>query len=802
MKVPLSWLREFIDIPVPVAELASRLTMAGVEVEGIEQCGSELAEVVVGEIVSVERHPDADRLVVCQVRAGGVDLARVVCGAPNARAGLRVPYAKPGAMLPAGRRIEVAEVRGVVSSGMLCSKAELGLGDEVHGLLELPGDAVPGQPLAVHLGLEDTVLEIAVTPNRGDCLSVLGLAREIAALYDLKLRLPRFRLREQGTVRAASLATVRIDDPSGCSRYAARLIGDLTVGPSPTWLQQRLRAAELRPLNHIVDVTNYVMLELGQPLHAFDYDRLPEKQIVVRRAGGDRVMRSLDGRDRTLESADLLITTGEIPIAIAGVMGGANSEVVQETRQVLLESARFDPATIRRTARRLGLRSEASYRFERGVDVKRVRFALDRAAALIAQLGGGRVAAGVVEAYPAPHVPSVIELRTSRMEFLLGFPVPTAEARSALRRVGARTKARNAKILKVELPSYRHDLEREVDLIEEVIRLLGYERIPTRLPAVEMVAGERSLHSIRESDLRRFMANQGFHELVTWSFASTKANQIFRGIGVPSDRPVRILNPITAEESELRFSLCPGLLDAVRTNANVGEPSVAAFAIGKVFWMSDRPAEGRRMAAILFGTLPTVALGKQRPSVHFLDAKGALENILQRLGVLDRVSWQRPGDGQGLFHPGKAALAIVEGQPVAVVGALHPDLEAELEVAQACCVFELDLERVLEYVPARSILTDLPRFPEVVRDVAVVVGHGFASDRVVKFVRQWNRGLVERVTLFDEYVGPPIPEGRKSLAYSIAYRSADRTLTDDEVNRLHQQLISDLRAALPVELRQ
>jgi phenylalanyl-tRNA synthetase beta chain len=800
MKVPLSWLREFVSIEAPVTDQAARLTLAGLEIENIEERGRELAGIVVGEIVRIDPHPQADRLSLCQVRAGTEGLQCVICGAPNARVGARVPYATPGSVLPGGRRIEVAEVRGVRSVGMLCSEAELGLGGDAGGLLILSPDAVPGQPLATHLGLDETVLEVSITPNRGDCLSILGLARELAALYGAKLRRRRVRVREQG-MPAASLITVSIDDPIGCARYAARYISDVRVAPSPAWLQRRLLAVDLRPINNIVDATNFVMLERGQPLHAFDHDRLPERRIVVRRAGADKTIRTLDDRERSLEPSDLLITTGAVPVAIAGVMGAANSDVTPETRNILLESAWFNPSTIRRTARRLGLRSEASYRFERGVDIEGVLPALDRAAALIAELSRGHVAPGAVEAYPTPRRAPQIELRVPRIEFLLGLPVGRGEASDTLRRLGAEVTSGGRSVLRVTPPSYRHDLEREIDLIEEVIRLLGYQRVPTTVPAVAMRSGGRSAAGAWEAELRRFMAGQGFHEMVTWSFTTTRYNQLFHGIGVPASEPVRILNPIVADEPEMRFSLCPGLLQAVRTNLNQGETSVAGFTVGKVFWADQRPAEGRRLAAVLAGSLPRTGLGVTDAAVDFLDAKGALESVLAQLRLLDRVRWERPAEGYAAFHPGKSALAMIDSRSLAVVGALHPEIEAELGFERPCWLFEFDLERGLEYVPPRFVFHDLPRFPAVVRDVAIVADADFASDRVNRFVRQWSDQVVERVVLFDQYMGPPIPEGKKSLAYSIAYRAADRTLTDDEVNELHQRLVSDLTAALAVELR-
>ncbi|HVN86743.1 MAG TPA: phenylalanine--tRNA ligase subunit beta [Candidatus Binatia bacterium] len=800
MKVPLSWLREFVDPGASAAELAERLTMAGVEIESVQERGRELDGIIVGEIVAAERHPNADRLTVCAVRVGD-ETRRVVCGAPNARPGIRVAYAQPGTVLPDGRRIEAAEVRGVLSAGMLCSAKELGLGDDAAGLMELGETAGVGRALAVDLGIADTVLDVSITPNRGDCLSVLGLAREIAALYDVRRRRRTIRVRESGAP-AASLIAVRIDAPDGCARYSARYIAGVRVAPSPAWLRQRLLAADLRPINNIVDVTNYVMLERGQPLHAFDYDRLPHPQIVVRRAASDRVARTLDDKERDLDPDDLLITTGAEPVAIAGVMGGANSEVSAETRNILLESAWFEPSTIRRTARRLGLRSEASYRFERGVDIAGVVPALDRAAALIAELGGGTVAPGVVEAYPRPRHAPEIDLRVSRIEFLLGVPVTRREASNALRRLGATVATGGRKILRVTPPSFRHDLEREIDLIEEIIRLIGYERVPTTLPAVETRAGGRTPNQAWESELRHFLAAQGLHEMITWSFASTRSNQIFRGIGVANPQPVRVLNPIVMDEPEMRLSLCPGLVQAVRTNLNHGEDSVAGFSIGKVFWHRDgTPEEARRVAGVLCGKRPELGLAAGRAAIDFLDAKGIVEATLARLRVLNRVRWQRLGQPSDPFHPGKSAQATIDGRAVGVVGALHPNVEAEFGFEQPCWLFEFDLDQLLHYVPPRSIFQELSRFPAVVRDLAVVTDVDFASDEVSRFVSEWGKQVVERVVLFDQYTGAPIPAGKKNLAYSIAYRARERTLTDEEVNQLHRQLLEDLSAALPVELR-
>jgi phenylalanyl-tRNA synthetase beta chain len=799
MKVTWNWLSEFVDMEMPLARLAERLTMSGFEVESIDECGRELRDVVCAEIVGVRAHPQAERLRLCDVRVAGDAGATVVCGAPNLHAGDRVAYAPPGSTLPGHRSIAAADIRGVASAGVLCSEAELGLGTDASGILILRGDAAIGDRVAAILGLEDVVLDIAVTPNRGDCLSVLGIAREIAALTGQRLRRQRLTVRESDEA-ATDLVAIRIVDSDVCARYVARLLSNVSITSSPPWMQQRLQAVGMRPINNVVDVTNYVMIERGQPLHAFDYDRLPRRDIGVRRAGADTMFTTLDGQTRTLDRDDLLIVSGDEPVALAGVMGGAATEVTLGTRNLLLESAWFAPAAVRRTAKRLGLRTEASFRFERTTDIEGVPMAADRAAALIARLGGGSVAAGRVDVYPSARYPAPISLRLKRVDALLGMSVGRTEVVSRLRALGVAVSQATRGTLTAVPPSHRHDLTREIDLIEEIVRLGGYENVPTTLPRSQLTGGGDVLVHRRQRELKRFLCAQGLNEAVFLGFCSSHLNRFFPGLG-KCRAPVTVLNPVTQEDPEMRLSLCPGLVRIVRDNLNQGAPHVAVFSIGKVFWRDGTFREGWRLAGALSGTLPSTGLGARAAVTEFLDIKGIAESVLDFLGVRG-ATWTRARE-QPAFHPGKTAEVEVAGAPLGIVGLVHPVVQEELQLDDACWLFELDLGHLLQYCPSRVVYQDLPRFPAVVRDLAVVTEEGFAADHVVRFVRQWNQGaqLIEDVQLFDQYAGAPIPAGKKSLAYSISYRARDRTLTDTEVNGVHAKLIAALKDALHVEPR-
>lgn len=798
MKVTWNWLADFVELDRPLEAIVERLTMSGLEVDSVEERGRDIAGVRCAEVIETRPHPNTERLTVCDVRSAG-EVVTVVCGAPNVRAGLRAAYAPPGSSLPGGRRIEAAEIRGVASAGMLCSEAELGLGDSDGGILELPNDAKIGARVAAVLSYEDIVLEIAVTPNRGDCLSVLGIARELAALTGRPLRRQRVAVAESRDA-AADLIAIRIADPDLCGRYVGRVISDVKIAASPRWMQYRLQAVGVRAINNVVDITNYVMIERGQPLHAFDYDRLPRPEIVVRRAGRDGSFATLDGQRRALSPDDLVISTGDEVVAVAGVMGGANTEVTESTRRILLESAWFAPSSIRRTSRRLGLKSESSYRFERSTDIDAVAGAADRAAALMGKHAGGRVAAGRVDCFPAARPPAPITLRLARTDELLGMSLGRSEVTTKLKALGMNVAPAMRGTLNVVPPSYRTDVTREIDLIEEIVRLVGYQNVPATLPQCSLTGPGETLERRRLRRLREALASVGLTEALPLSFCSPRFNQLFPGLGEPR-LPIAILNPITQDDAEMRLSLCSGLIRTLRHNADQATTRLGVFTVGKVFWKGSGFEEGRRLGGAIARGIPARGLGMHDAISDFAEAKGIVEGVFDILGVPD-PSWHSAADLPS-FHPGKTARIEIDGANVGVLGALHPNVQDELGVPDPCWLFELDLEKLLQYGRAPVIFKELQRFPAVIRDVAVITETDFASDRVVRFIRSWSEThpLVEDIALFDQYEGAPIPAGKKSLAYTISYRASDRTLTDAEINDVHAQLKQALVGSLPVELR-
>ena len=798
MKVTWNWLADFVELDQPLESIVERLTMSGLEVDAVEERGRDIAGVRCAEVIETRRHPNAERLTVCDVRSTG-EVVTVVCGAPNVRAGLRAAYACPGTTLPGGRRIEAAEIRGVASAGMLCSEVELGLGDGDSGILELPNDAKIGARVAALLGYEDTVLEIAITPNRGDCLSVLGIARELAALTGRPLRRQRIAVAESKDA-VGNLVAIRIADPDLCGRYVGRVISDVKVAASPRWMQYRLQAVGVRAINNIVDITNYVMIERGQPLHAFDYDRLPRPEIVVRRAGRVGSFATLDGQARPLSPDDLVISTGDEVVAVAGVMGGANTEVTESTRRILLESAWFLPSSIRRTSRRLGLKSESSYRFERSTDIDAVATAADRAAALMGKHAGGRVAAGRVDCFPAPRPPAPITLRLARTNELLGMDFGRSEVTAKLKALGMNVAPAMRGTLNVVPPSYRTDVTREIDLIEEIVRMTGYQNVPATLPECGLNGPGETLERRRLRRLREALAAIGLTESLPLSFCSQRFNRLFPGLGEPR-AAVSILNPITPDDAEMRLSLISGLIRALRHNADQATTRLGLFAVGKVFWTGNGFEEARRLAGAIARAIPARGLGVQDAVADFAEVKGIVEGVLDILGIPD-ASWHPAADLPS-FHPGKTARIDVDGVSVGILGAVHPNVQDELGLVDPCWLFELDLEKLLQYGRAPVIFKELQRFPAVIREEAVITESNFASDRIVRFIRTWSEThpLVEDIALFDQYDGAPIPEGKKSLAYTISYRASDRTLTDAEINEVHSQLKQALVASLPVDLR-
>jgi len=808
MRISYRWLREYVDTDLPPAQLADRLTNAGVPVEGLTPVVEGLSGVVVGEIEAIEREVDGARPGhpnrLCRVALPDRKLS-VLCGAPNAVPGLRTAVAPPGATLPGGRAISAATIRGTRSEGMLCSEKELGIGEDGAGILALPADAPLGADLATYLGLDDTIFEIEITPNRPDVLSIVGVAREVAALTGAPFRYPQVAVKEGGP-EAAALAAVEIADPDLCPRYAARVITGVTVKPSPPWLAQRLRAVGLRPINNVVDVTNYVLWELGQPLHAFDRDRLGGGRIVVRRARPGERLTTLDGRERALTPDMLMICDAERPVAVGGVMGGVDSEVRPETTTVLLESAHFNPGSIRRTSRALSLSSDASYRFERGADIEGVIPALDRAAYLMADLGGGTVARGVIDVYPAPRPHPRVALRLERVERVIGAAPPRAEAVRILQALGFAVDD-SAPTLQVVVPSFRRDIVQEDDLVEEIVRIWGYDQIPLRL------AGGGDLAPVtRPAGLRvtraaaRALVDAGLAECITYAFVDPARLKLL-GWDDPA-RLVALQNPLSAERSVMRPSLLPGLLEVLATNVHRQSPDVRAFEVGTIFAPhretdGDRPAhEELWLGLALTGLRAPRAWHAGRERVDVYDAKGMAELALAAAGAPGAATapWA-PGQEPAYLEPGRSARLVWEGEDVGWFGEVSARVREAYDLDAPVFAAGIALGALAARPAAVARYAPLPRFPAVQRDLALVVADDVTVAQVEAVIRGMDIPWLARVQLFDVYSGSQVGAGRRSLAFGLTFQAPDRTLTDAEVNEQHARVVRELGRRLGAEVR-
>lgn len=804
MIVTYTWLKEFVDLDLPPEELAHRLTMAGLEVDAMDQLGEGLDSVIVARLVAVDAHPEADRLTLCQVDTGRERL-QIVCGARNHKTGDLVALAQIGTVLPGDFRIKKSKIRGCESMGMLCSEKELGLAKESEGILILPAGLSLGQPVFEALGLKDVRFELGLTPNRADCLSVVGVAREVAAMVGRPLRLPTPRLEEQGA-EIAGQTLVTIEDAEKCPRYAARLIRGVTIGSSPDWLVRRLEIIGLRSINNVVDVTNLVLMELGHPLHAFDFQLLRGGRIVVRPAGEGEGFTTLDSQQRLLQASDLTICDAEGPVALAGIMGGENSEIRPETTDILLESAYFDPTTIRRTSKRLGLHTESSHRFERGADIDMVPVALDRATALILELAGGTAARGRIDVYPRPVTPRKLTITTRRTEEILGLPLAALEIQRLLRGIGLEVEAaedRPDDALYVAVPSFRHDLEREIDLIEEVARLNGYERIPVTMPVGRSLChpprpGQRLLRRTRD-----LLVAAGFSEVINYSFVSPAGwDRISLAADDSRRQSVRVLNPLTEEQSVMRTTLVPSLLETVARNLAYRSRDLRLFELRPVFHPQtgeELPAEKLRLTAILCGRREPEGWAQGSAGVDFFDLKGVAEELLQQLR-LGPVQWH-PEAGEAFLHPGKACAIRCGDAHFGTVGEIHPQVLAAFDIDLPVFLLDLDLAAVFAADGASTRFRPLSRFPDISRDSAFLVAEEVPVEQVFAVLERSRGRDVEEIVLFDVYRGQGIPAGKKSLAIRVRYRSGEKTLTDEEINRDHSRLIEALQKSLGAELR-
>jgi phenylalanyl-tRNA synthetase beta chain len=800
MKLPLRWLSDYVDISTPFDELSEWLTMAGLEVGGTQVIGGNWENIVVGKIVEVSAHPNADRLRLVTVDLGKQQ-STVVCGAPNLAVGDRVAFAHVGAQLIDGHSGEImqlksAKIRGVVSEGMICSEKELGISDSHEGIMILPQEGPVGIPLSEYLG--DTVFDLDITPNRPDCLSVIGVAREVAALTRNKLHIPEVYYQELEKP-IDSFASVAIVEPELCPRYCASLLTGVRVASSPQWLQQRLRACGMRPINNTVDITNYVMLEYGQPLHVFDYSEIRGKQIVVRRAKDGETITTLDGVERTLNSSILVIADKERAVAVAGIMGGLDSEVKANTTTVLIESANFNQAVIHRGSTNLRLSSEASLRFEKGLSRDLPLAALKRATQLMAELGGGKVAKGIIDVYPGKRQGTTISLPVADVKRLLGVELEIGEIVKTLELLGFSCgQIESPSWIRVDVPWWRTDVNCVADLVEEVARIIGYDKIPTTMLSAPLPTHElRPMLGLRRQ-LRSILVSCGFQEILTYSLNSLEVmRRLSPELCLTEPAPVKVANPMSKEQEYLRTSLRAGLLSVLARNEKYQEDEIRLFEIGKVFLPQegDLPLEREMLCAILDNSRRRLFWrGKVEPNDFFV-AKGVVETLLSRLGLA--VNFEA-GEDESLY-PGRSANIVIGNDRVGVIGELYPKVSEAFELSETAYLIEIDLDKLSSFTVSLKKYQPIPRYPGTTRDIALLVDERTAYQQICAIIQDFP--LVNSVTLFDLYVGEQVPAGKKSFAFRVVYQSSTRTLTDEEVDKVQQQILERLERELGAALR-
>ncbi|GLX90691.1 phenylalanine--tRNA ligase beta subunit [Pseudomonas fragi] len=791
MKFSEQWLRGWVNPQVSRDELVARLSMAGLEVDSVTPAAGVFSGVVVGEVLSTEQHPDADKLRICQV-SNGAETFQVVCGAPNVRPGLKIPFAMLGAELPGDFKIKKAKLRGVESNGMLCSQSELQVGEGNDGLMELPADAPVGEDIRAYLQLEDASIEVDLTPNRGDCLSLAGLAREVGALYAAQVTRPVV-----APVAAVHDEVLPVDvlAPPACPRYLGRIIRNVDLSrPTPLWMVERLRRADVRSIDAAVDITNYVMLELGQPLHAFDLAQI-HGGIRVRMAEEGEKLVLLDGQEITLRSDTLVIADHQRALAIAGVMGGEHSGVTSTTRNIFLESAFFDQIVVAGKARSYGLHTDASHRYERGVDWKLAREAMERATGLLLDIAGGE-AGPIIETVNEQYLPSIapITLRAARISQMLGMEMEPAEVERLLRALGLTVTAETAGQWRVEVPSHRFDISLEVDLIEELARLYGYNRLPVRYPQARLAPQAKAEARSDLPELRRLLVARGYQEAITYSFIDPKQFELFS----PGVEPLLLANPISNDMAAMRASLWPGLIKSLQHNLNRQQDRVRLFEsglrfVGQLEGLKQEPM----LAGVVCGSRLPEGWAQGRDTVDFFDVKADVEAVLGFAGALNAFTFV-PGKHPAL-HPGQTARIERDGREVGYVGAVHPELSKKLGLDRPVFVFEMVLAEVaLGKMPK---FQELSRFPEVRRDLALIADCNLAASDVLKVIRENAGEWLTDLRLFDVYQGKGIDPNRKSLAVGLTWQHPSRTLNDDEVNTTTQNILTSLEQRLNATLR-
>jgi phenylalanyl-tRNA synthetase beta chain len=797
MLVPVSWLKDYVDIDnISIKELEEKLIMSGSNTETVTKIADNVEGVVVGKILEIVPHPNADKLIITKVDVGS-ETVQIVTGAENLHVGDYIPVALPGAKLPGGIKIKKGKLRGEISNGMLCSAEELGFQENVvpkeskNGIFILKGDFTLGEDIKKALSLDDYVIEFEITPNRPDCLSMIGMARETSATFDLQINYPKIKIEDE-IEDIDSYTSVEVEDYDLCKRYAARVVKDIKVEPSPMWLQMKLMKAGVRPINNIVDITNYVMLEYGEPLHAFDLEKLNGNRIVVRRAKKGEKIVTLDEVERELDENNLVIADADRPVAIAGIMGGEDTEVTENTKIILLEGANFDKTSIRNSSRSIGLRTEASSRFEKGVDPNIVVNALNRACQLIEQLGAGKVIKGVIDKYENKLEKWFITVRPERINDLIGVQLSQDEIADILNRLELETEKKEEKLV-VTIPTFRQDLQQEADIVEEVARIYGYDRVQPTLPKGAAWGARTNAQEI-EYYTKNILNSIGFNEITTYSFVSPKSLDT---INVPEDsflrRTVNLINPLGEEYSVMRTSLIPNMMEVLTRNYNRNVNDVLAFELGRIFIPHDVPVT----------TLPlekkVLTIGMYGEKIDFFSLKGAVCTLLDRLGI---KGYQfEPEKNHSTFHPGRCATIAYGNHILGSLGEIHPDVLENYNIDIRTYVADIDFNIILQLARLDKLYKPLPKYPAITRDIAVIVKDTVYSKEIENIIIQKGGELLEECRFFDVYKGRQIPKGYKSMAYSLTFRAGDRTLTDGEVGKVYDRILNELKERLDAQLR-
>ncbi|MBU5590636.1 phenylalanine--tRNA ligase subunit beta [Clostridium sp. MSJ-4] len=790
MKVPFTWLKDYVDIDINVKDLADKLTLSGSKVEEVITTGDEIQNVVTGKLMKIEPHPDADKLVICQLDVGKEEPVQIVTGANNMKEEDIVPVALHGAILTNGLKIKKGKLRGIVSNGMMCSEEELGIAEEgtVQGLMILPENTPIGKDIKEVLGLDRAVIDFEITSNRPDCMSIVGIARETAATLGIEYKIPNIDYKTSNKENIKDLIKVEVKDPL-CKRYMARVIKNVEIKPSPSWMQERLLEAGVRPINNIVDITNFVMLELGQPMHAFDMREIKSNSIVIDRAKAEEKFITLDEVERVLDESILTIRDGEKAVALAGIMGGLNSEIKEDTKSVIFECANFDGTNIRVNSKKLGIRTESSSRFEKDIDPDLVQMALDRACNLVEELKIGEIIEGTIDKYESKIEPKRLEVDYNWINKFLGISLSKESMKEYLDRLELKTSF-NGDMLVIDVPTFRIDINIKEDIAEEIARIYGYNNIPTTFSETVNLKGGKNEKQHLDDKVISTLLSSGLNQSISYSFVSPK---VFDSINIPMESSLRdvisIKNPLGEDYSIMRTTTIPSMMESLSRNYVRNNEEARLFEIGKVYIKTDKelPEERNILVVGMYG------------NADYLNLKGVIENLIETLDV-DKTHYERQKENP-TFHPGKTADLFIHKECAGILGEVHPDICERYDIDTECYIAEVNLDLLYKNSNVIKSYKPLPKFPAVTRDIALLVEDTILVQEIEAVIKKTGGSLVESVKLFDVYKGKQIPEGKKSVAYAIVYRAEGKTLTDSEVNKVHDKILRSLEYKLGCQLR-